>query len=47
VKAGYDGRLADEKDEAVQALDARMCREIAEQIEQRLKELAEQVEIPL
>ena len=47
VKAGYDGRLADEKDEAVQALNARMCREIAEQIEQRLKELAEQVEIPL
>ena len=47
VRAGYDERLADENDEAAKALNARMCREIAEQIEQRLKELAEQVEIPL
>ena len=47
VKAGYDELLANESDEAVLALNTRMCREITEQIEQRLKELAEQVEIPL
>ena len=47
VKAGYDALFADENDEGLQALNARMCRDITEQIEQRLKELAEQVEIPL
>ena len=47
VKAGYEELLGSENDEAVQALNARMCREITEQIETRLKELAEQVEIPL
>ena len=47
IRAGYEARLADENDAAVRALDERMCREISEQIEQRLKELAEQVEIPL
>ncbi len=47
VKAGYEELLGDENDEAVRALNERMCREIAEQIEARLKELAEQVEIPL
>ncbi len=47
VRAGYTERLSDENDEAVRALNERMCREIGEQIEQRLKELAEQVEIPL
>lgn len=47
VKAGYEERLDSESDEAVQALNQWMCREIAEQIEARLKELAEQVEIPL
>ena len=47
VKAGYEELLGSENDEAVQALNERMCREITEQIEARLKELAEQVEIPL
>ena len=47
VKAGYEELLGNENDEAVQALNERMCREITEQIETRLKELAEQVEIPL
>ena len=47
VKAGYEELLADENDEAVRTLNNRMCREITEQIEARLKELAEQVEIPL
>ena len=47
IKAGYEELLNNEKDEAVQALNTRMCREITEQIEARLKELAEQVEIPL
>ena len=47
VKAGYEERLYNDSDEAVQALNTRMCREITEQIEARLKELAEQVEIPL
>ena len=47
VKTGYEELLSGEQDEAVAALNRRMCREIAEQIEQRLKELSEQVEIPL
>lgn len=47
VKSGYEELLASENDESVKALNTRMCREITEQIEARLKELAEQVEIPL
>ncbi|MBR3294597.1 MAG: Hsp70 family protein [Oscillospiraceae bacterium] len=47
VKAGYDELLQNADDEGVQALNRKMCREISEQIEQRLKALAEQVEIPL
>lgn len=47
VLAGYEDLLADKENPEVKALNERMSREISEQIEQRLKTLAEQVEIPL
>ena len=47
VRAGYDRMLSDEDNEELQRLNARLCREITEQIELRLRELSEQVEIPL
>ena len=47
VGANYEKLLGDAENEEIRALNARMSREIAEQIEQRLQALAEQVEIPL
>ena len=47
VREGYEELLSADEDEAVRALNSKMCREISDQIEQRLKALAEQVEIPL
>ena len=47
VGANYEKLLSDADNAELRALNARMSREISEQIEQRLKTLAEQVEIPL
>ena len=47
VGANYEKLLSDSDNAELRALNARMSREISEQIEQRLKTLAEQVEIPL
>ena len=47
VLAGYEDLLADRENPEMKALNQRMSREISDQIEQRLKTLAEQVEIPL
>ena len=47
VRAGYDRALSNGESEELSRLNDRLCREITEQIEQRLRELAEQVEIPL
>ena len=47
VRAGYERLLADEDNAELKALNRRMCTELSGQIEQRLRELAEQVEIPL
>ena len=47
VRAGYDRALNNGDSEELSRLNDRLCREITEQIEQRLRELAEQVEIPL
>lgn len=43
----WQGMLDEGGDESVQALSDKLCREISAQIEARLKELAERVEIPL
>ena len=45
--ANYEKLLSDTENEELRALNERMGREIAGQIEQRLKTLSEQVEIPL
>ncbi|MBR0159941.1 MAG: Hsp70 family protein [Oscillospiraceae bacterium] len=47
IKANYEKILLSSEDKDFLALNTRMSRDIAEQIEHRLKELAEQVEIPL
>ena len=47
VRAGYERALSESDGQALAALNDRFCREITEQIEQRLRELSEQVEIPL
>ena len=47
VRAGYDRALSEGESQELVQLNDRLCREITEQIEQRLRELSEQVEIPL
>ena len=47
IRANYDKLLSSADNEELLALNSRMSRDISEQIEARLKELAEQVEIPL
>jgi hypothetical protein len=47
VKASYEERLNDKGNAELNTLNRRLCVEISDQIEQRLKKLAEQVEIPL
>jgi hypothetical protein len=47
VKASYEERLSDKDNAELNTLNRRLCVEISDQIEQRLKKLAEQVEIPL
>ena len=47
VKASYEERLNDPNAAELVALNKRLCHEISDQIEKRLKELSEQVEIPL
>ena len=47
VRANYEKLLTDDHSEELQALNSRMSRDISGQIEARLKELSEQVEIPL
>ncbi len=47
IRAAYTESISDESNEAFRELSGKICREVSEQIEQRLKTLAEQVEIPL
>ena len=47
IRSGYETLLGATDNEELRSLNERMCRDISHQIEQRLKELAEQVEIPL
>lgn len=47
IRTSCESILSDSNNEELKALNDRMSREISSQIEQRLKELAEQVEIPL
>ena len=47
IRQNYEKLLSSADSEELQSLNERMSRDIAEQIETRLKELAEQVEIPL
>ena len=47
VRAGYDRALNDGESEELSRLNDRLCREVTDQIEHRLRELSEQVEIPL
>lgn len=47
IKTNYEKLLNSADNEDLLALNARMSRDISDQIEKRLKELAEQVEIPL
>ena len=47
IMANYEKLLNSANNEELLALNSRMSRDISNQIEQRLKELAEQVEIPL
>ena len=47
VKASYEERLSDKNNAELRALSHRLCLEISDQIEKRLKALSEQVEIPL
>lgn len=47
VRAKYKAKLEDKEAEEINALNEKMCRTISGQIEQRLKALAEQAEIPL
>ena len=45
--SSYEKLISNADSEELLALNKRMSRDISEQIETRLKELAEQVEIPL
>ena len=47
IRQNYEKLLSSADNEDLAALNSRMSRDISEQIEKRLKELAEQVEIPL
>lgn len=47
IKAKYNSMPAGEDGEAMAALNDKMCKDISEQIELRLKALSEQVEIPM
>ena len=47
ILSSYEKLLNSADSEELNALNARMSRDISQQIETRLKELAEQVEIPL
>ena len=47
ISANYRKKLSDPEGTELRELNRKMCGEISDQIEQRLKELAEQVEIPL
>ena len=47
VMANYEKLIGSTESSELLALNARMSKDISEQIEKRLKELAEQVEIPL
>ena len=47
IRSNYEKLLNSADNEDLLALNARMSRDISDQIEARLKELAEQVEIPL
>ena len=47
VRSGYERALSESDGQALSEHNDRLCREVTEQIEQRLRELSEQVEIPL
>jgi hypothetical protein len=47
IRQNCEKLLKDQENEDLKALNSRMSRDISDQIESRLKELAEQVEIPL
>jgi len=47
IRSSYEALLSDGDNEELRALNSRMSRDISDQIEKRLQELAEQVEIPL
>ena len=47
IRASYKAIMDAGDNEELRTLNARMSRDISQQIEKRLKELAEQVEIPL
>ena len=47
IMSSYEKLISNADSEELLALNKRMSRDISEQIEARLKELAEQVEIPL
>ena len=47
IKSSYELLFSGSDNEELRTLNSRMSREISDQIEKRLKELAEQVEIPL
>ena len=47
IRAKYNSMPAGEESEAMTALNEKMCKDISEQIELRLKALSEQVEIPI
>lgn len=47
IRAKYNTMPTEEESEAMAALNEKMCKDISEQIELRLKALSEQVEIPI
>ena len=47
IRQNCEKLLKNQNNEELKALNSRVSRDISEQIESRLKELAEQVEIPL
>ena len=47
IKSSYEALFSGADNDELKELNKRMSREISDQIEKRLKELAEQVEIPL
>lgn len=47
IRTEYESLLQDPANEEIHNLNDKMCREISDQIEHLLKELAEQIEIPL